>query len=87
MFKCANVCYALKSVSSSFLLVPKVVIWPILDGLDKGVYEEATTMITCGMIFGGTWIGFCCTKKHEEWRFRLESSMLLSLKMFVAIMS
>lgn len=58
MFKCANLCCALKSVSSSFLLVPRVVIWPILDGSDKGVYEEAITVITCGMIFGVTWMAF-----------------------------
>lgn len=85
MFECANLCCAPKSVDSSFLLVPKVKISPILDGSYEGVSKEETFVIICGMLFSVIRMGYCSTKEHEGWE--LVSLMLLLSKMFVAIMS
>ena len=85
MFECANLCCAPKSVNSSFLLVPKVEISPILDGSYEGVSKEETFVIICGMLSSVIRMGYCSTKEHEERE--LVSLMLPLSKMFVAIMS
>lgn len=85
MFECANLCCALKSVNSSFLLVLKVKISPILDGSYEGVSKEETFVIICGMLFSVIRMGYYSTKEHEGRE--LVSLMLLLSKMFVAIMS
>lgn len=87
MFKCANLCCGLNSVNSSFLLVPRIKISPILDNSDKGVYEKAKVVIIYGMLFGVTRMGCCSTKEHKERDCRLVSLVLLLSKMFVVIMS
>jgi hypothetical protein len=87
VFKCANLCCALKSVNSSFLLVPRVEISPILDSSDKRVYEEVKVVIMCCMLSGVTGMGCCSAKEHEEQECRLVSLVLLLSKMFVVIMS
>jgi hypothetical protein len=73
-------------VNSSFLLVPRVEISPILDSSDKRVYE-VKVVIMCGMLSGVTGMGCCSAKEHEEQECRLVSLVLLLSKMFVAIMS
>lgn len=74
-------------MNSSFLLVPRVEISPILDSSDKRVYEEVKVVIMCGMLSGVTGMGCCSAKEHEEQECRLVSLVLLLSKMFVAIMS
>ena len=73
-------------MNSSFLLVPRVEISPILDSSDKRVYE-VKVVIMCGMLSGVTGMGCCSAKEHEEQECRLVSLVLLLSKMFVAIMS
>ena len=86
MFECANLCCAPKSVNSSFLLVPKVKISPILDGSYEGVSKEETFVIMCGMLSSVIRMGYYFAKEYEG-RELLLSLMLLLSKMFVAIMS
>lgn len=73
-------------MNSSFLLVPRVEISPILDSSDKRVYE-VKVVIMCGMLSGVTGMGCCSAKEHEEQECRLVSLVLLLSKIFVAIMS